>query len=86
MLEQTPYEEAIIGVECQELAAQLGIENYPKDDRMKPFMRYISLEYKAKEYLPAFYSLLARTVHHFDSNSNPSAATETLSSYILSLS
>lgn len=86
MLEQTPYEEAIIGVECRELAAQLGIENYPEDDRMKPFMRYVSLECKATEYLPAFYSLLARTVHYFDNDGNPSAAMETLSSYILSLS
>ena len=87
MLEQTPYEEAIISAECQELAAKLGIENYPKDEKMKPFMRYISLECQVAERLPAFYSLLARTVSHFDNDTTSiNITTKTLSSYMVSLS
>lgn len=85
MLDQSPYEEAIVSHECVQLAHSLGIVHYPQDDKMKPFMRYVALTCKAGHLQLAFFSLFRRIVQHFGQETNQGAVKNMIQTYITAL-
>jgi hypothetical protein len=82
MATATPYEEAIVSEQCQQLASQLGFRAYPDNDSAKPFMRYVSYSCKNRNSLLPFYALFTRIIDHFDGKPDPSGAKKTLKAYI----